>query len=444
VNCSDHEVNIKILLDAVVAAGDLTTKQRNTLLAEMTEAVGDRVVRGNYDQTLALSLGSAQAGDMVNVHARLIGAMEQSGQLDRALEALPSDDAIAERKLAGRGLTAPELAVVLAYSKIWLYAELLDSDVPEDAYLSSELARYFPAPLPERFAAQMHGHRLRREIIATQVTNSLVDRAGSTFVFRLREETGAPPSEIARAYAAAREIFAMPRLWADVEALDNHAAADAQIAMLFEGRKLVERAARWLVRNRRRPIDVAATVAQFSPAVTALAGLFPGVLEGEDREAWDATIERLTGAGIATELATRVAGLSPLFSALDIAEVAEAADRPIEHVAPLYFRLGSRLQLPWLRERIVELPRPNRWQGLARAALRQELYTLHRALTWEALATLGAPAGAGPADEVDDWAQEHAAALERCLSILADIRAARTYDVTTLTVALREVRNLLG
>jgi glutamate dehydrogenase len=185
-------------------------------------------------------------------------------------------------------------------------------------------------------------------------------------------------------------------------------------------------------------------VAQFAPAAATLAGLFPGVLEAEDRQAWDATIERATDAGVPAELATTVAGLSPLFSALDIAEVADAADRPIDNVAPLYFKLGSRLQLPWLRERIVELPRTNRWQGLARAALRQELYTLHRALTWEALATLGAPAGAGPDEEVDDWAQEHAAALERCLSVLADIRAARTYDVTTLTVALREVRNLLG
>ena len=233
VNCSDHEVNIKVLLDSVVDAGDMTVKQRNALLAEMTEAVAERVLRGSYTQTQALSLARAQAPAMLDVHDRMMRDLEAAGRLDRALEALPDSETVAERRQAGAGLTQPELAVVLAYSKITLYAELLETDLPEDQALGAELSRYFPAPLPERFGEQIAAHRLRREIVATRVTNDLVDRAGTTFVFRLREDTGAAAADIARAYAVARDVFDVRSLWADVEALDGQVAADVQYEMLL-------------------------------------------------------------------------------------------------------------------------------------------------------------------------------------------------------------------
>ena len=207
VNCSDHEVNIKVLLDTVVAEGDMTVKQRNALLAEMTDAVAERVLRGSYTQTQALSLARAQAPAMLDVHDRVMRDLEAAGRLDRALEALPDAETVAERRTAGLGLTQPELAVVLAYAKITLYAALLESDLPEDSALDDELDLYFPAPLPERFGDVMRRHRLRREIVATRVTNDLIDRAGTTFVFRLREDTGASPADIARASIVAREVF---------------------------------------------------------------------------------------------------------------------------------------------------------------------------------------------------------------------------------------------
>ena len=166
---------------------------------------------------------------MVDVHARMIQQLEQVAGLDRELEFLPDDETIAERKGAHAGLVAPELAVVMAYCKIQLYAELLESDLPEDPYLAHDLERYFPPPLPERYSDRMPSHRLRREIIATVVANQLVDRAGTTFAFRLREETGAPPSMLARAYAVAREVFEMRAFWAAVEALDNEVDADGQL-----------------------------------------------------------------------------------------------------------------------------------------------------------------------------------------------------------------------
>ncbi|MGH2824274.1 MAG: NAD-glutamate dehydrogenase, partial [Thermoleophilaceae bacterium] len=249
VDCSDHEVNIKVLLDAAVADGDLTGKQRNELLAGMTDSVAELVLKNNYEQSETLSLAEAQAAAMVDVHSRFLERLEASRKLDRELEALPGGEELAERKREHQGLTRPELAVALAYSKIDLYAELLDSDVPEDPHLSAELDRYFPDPLPERFGELMRSHRLRREIIATQVVNNMLHGGGTTFTFRLHEESGAPASEIARAYAAARDIFEMRPQWGEIEALDNQVEASVQIEMLLAGRRLIERCSRWLLRN---------------------------------------------------------------------------------------------------------------------------------------------------------------------------------------------------
>ena len=241
VDCSDREVNIKILLDAVVEAGDLTEKQRNELLVEMTDEVAALVLQDNYEQSETLSLAEANAASMVDVHQRFLRFLESRSNLDRELEALPDDEEIGERKRDHGGLTRPELAVLLAYSKIDLKEAILDSDVPEDPYLSAELERYFPAPLPERFGAQMREHRLGRQIVATQVVNNMLHGGGTTFAFRLHEETGAPASQIARAYACAREIFEMRPLWGEIEQLDTRCDASVQIDLLLEGRRLVER-----------------------------------------------------------------------------------------------------------------------------------------------------------------------------------------------------------
>jgi glutamate dehydrogenase len=441
VDCSDHEVNIKILLDSIVAAGDMTEKQRNELLAGMTDDVSGLVLRDNRTQTLALSLARAQAPAMLDVHDRLIRSLEQAGKLDRALEKLPDIETIGERTTARLGLTQPELAVLLAYSKITLYAALLDSDLPEDPHLSHELARYFPPPLPDRYGAQMERHRLRREIIATHVTNNLVDRAGTTFAFRMQEDTGAPASDIARAYAVARDVFDMPRLWDEVEALDNRVAADVQHRMLLEARKLVERATRWLLRSRRRPLDIAAEVERFAAGARSLAGTLPDALAESDREDWDATVASLVSAEVPGPLAERVASLGALFAALDVVEVAGGTGRPVEDVGALHFLVGGRLHLHWLRDRIAELPRANRWEAMARAALRDDLFSLHAELTADVIT--GGPPEGDPGARLDAWIAANSAPVERCAGMFTDIMAAGTFDLTTLPVALRELRNLI-
>jgi glutamate dehydrogenase len=440
VGCSDHEVNIKILVDAAVADGDLTRKQRNALLASMTDAVAELVLKDTYEQTETLTMGELNSAGMLDVHARFIQRLEQSRNLDRALETLPSDEAIGERKREHRGLTRPELATLLAYSKIDLYARLLDSDVPEDPYLSRELEDYFPDPLPERFRERMRDHRLWREITATQVVNNVVHGGGSTFVFRLQEETGAAASDIARAYSVAREVFGMREQWGAIEGLDNRVDAATQTAMLLAGRRLLERSTRWLLRNRRRPLAISDTVGFFRPGATALYDAVPRLLAPADAQPLAARTDELRDAGVPEQLAAHVASLGTMSAAFDIVEVAHETGLDVEPVAAVHFQLGDQLRLHWLGDRIVALPRTDRWGALARAALRDDLYGLHRALTCEVLTS---EFTGGDADErVNAWIVANAGS-ERYLATLGDVRVGRLFDLTTLPVVVREVRNLL-
>ncbi|MCA1844115.1 MAG: NAD-glutamate dehydrogenase, partial [Actinobacteria bacterium] len=283
VDCSDHEVNIKILLGTVVADGEMTLRQRDRLLAEMTDEISVMVLRDNYDQTGALATARAQAGPMVDVHARYLRKLESEGSLDRAIEFLPSDEVLAQRRSNGTGLTSPEFAVLLAYTKLDVASRLLASDACEDPWFARELTAYFPEPLrDERFAPAMARHPLRREIIATRVTNLLVDRAGTSFIHRLTEETGASVPELAAAHTAAWEIFRLEEMWSTVEALDNIVPAAIQIEMMLPVRRLAERATRWLVRHGPRPLDVTAAVSTFSPGAAVLAGLLPALLSPAD------------------------------------------------------------------------------------------------------------------------------------------------------------------
>jgi glutamate dehydrogenase len=441
VDCSDHEVNIKILLDAIVKAGDMTEKQRNELLSEMTEEVGQLVLRDNYEQTQALSNAVTLAHPMVDVHARYIRALEHSGALNRELEFLPSDEALVERRSEGKGLTTPEFAILLSYSKITLYKRLLASDLPEDPYLSGELERYFPTPLRERFRDRMREHRLRREITATCVTNEMVNKGGPSFVFRLGEETGAAPADIARAYTTARDVFDMGALWSEIEALDNRVEAQMQTRMLLDWRKLVERATRWLLRNRRSPLDIADTVSYFSEGASELTGRIPQLLLDGDREALERARDQLVEENVPPELAQRVAMLGALFSELDIVDVASATDTPVEAAAEVYFTLGDRLKLHWLRRHIEALPRDNRWRALARAALRDDLYGQQAELTAEILRST--PEDLPGPERIEAWVEANRESVERALQVLTDINSSGAFDLATLSVGLREIRNLI-
>jgi glutamate dehydrogenase len=429
------------LLDAIVEAGDMTDKQRNELLASMTDEVGDLVLRDNYQQTQAINQALALAHPMVDVHTRYLHSLEHEGRLDRSLEFLPGDEELGERRSDNRGLTAPEIAILLSYSKITTYQDLLDSDAPEDPYLSRELERYFPTPLRDRFREQIHEHRLHRQITATHITNSLVNRCGPSFVFRLGEETGAEAPDIARAYMAAREIFSLRSLWDDVEGLDNVVEAGIQTKIMLDARKLVERATRWLLRYRRTPLDIGGTISHFSEGANELAESIPAILVDGDRESVDNAAGRLIEAGVPKDLAERAAALGPMFPALDITDVSNANGEPLDTAAAVYFTLGDRLKLHWLRRHIEALPRDNRWRTLARSALRDDIFNQQAALTEEVLRNT--PQDEPPDERIETWAQTNEGPVHRAMQVLADINSSGTFDLSTLSVALREIRNLI-
>jgi glutamate dehydrogenase len=329
---------------------------------------------------------------------------------------------------------------MMAYGKIHLYSELLDSDLPEDDYLEHDLDHYFPQPL-KRFRDQMRSHRLRREIIATVVANELVDRGGSTFAFRLGEESGAPTPLLARGYTVAREVFRLLSFWRSVEALDGQIDASIQLDMLIEARRLAERGTRALVRGNPTRIDIDGAVRRFEPGVRLLEEQLEDLLQGTDRDRFRQRAQELQDAGVPPQLARRVAAMPSQPAAFDVVTVAADGRHDLTAAAQAYFRIGSRLELNWLRDRIVELPRANRWEVLARTALREELLGAQRELTRE---VLEATVGAADTDQaIDRWSATHEAGVERLLQTLAEIRASGTYDTTTLAVALREVRGLI-
>ncbi|MCF3104538.1 NAD-glutamate dehydrogenase [Streptomyces roseoverticillatus] len=441
VDTSDHEVNIKILLNALVTDGDMTVKQRNKLLAEMTDEVGELVLRNNYAQNVALANAVAQAPSLLHAHQRIMRRLGRDGHLDRALEFLPADRQIRERLSAGRGLTQPELAVLLAYIKITTAEELLATGLPDDPYLERLLHAYFPQPLTTGYREQVDGHALRREIITTVLVNDTVNSGGSTFLHRLREETGASLEEIVRAQTAARAIFELGSVWDAVEGLDNVVAAGVQTQIRLHSRRLVERGTRWLLNNRPQPLELAGTIEFFHDGVAKVWDELPKLLKGADMEWWQSIHDELVAAGVPDELAVRVAGFSSVFPALDIVAVADRAGKEPLDVAEVYYDLGDRLHITQLMDRIIELPRADRWQSMARASIREDLYAAHSALTADILSV--GNGSSTPEQRFASWEEKNAAILGRARTTLDEIRGSDAFDLANLSVAMRTMRTLL-
>ncbi|WP_025771638.1 NAD-glutamate dehydrogenase [Thioalkalivibrio sp. HK1] len=440
VDCSDREVNIKILLNDVVSSGDMTSKQRNRLLEEMGDEVASDVLRNNYLQTQALGTARSLAASLLEVHSRLIRRLERDGVLMPAIEYLPEREEIEERRAAGKGLLTPELSVLMAYVKIHLFERLLASGLSTEPFASSELQGYFPSPLRDRHADRMSAHPLAQEIVSTVVANEMVNRCGITFAYRLGEETGADEADIARAYLVARDVYEMDRIWRSIESLDHRVPAAAQIMMLQETRKLAERAARWLLRNRPRPLDVERDGIRFADGVKALRGLLRDLLTAENRRVIDENALGLMQQGVPEEIALEVAGCNDLLFALDVVEIAHSADTPFEESATVYFTIGEALDFYWIRAQIGLLSRENRWEALARAALRDDLHVQLSALALDALRMNAGDST--PAERVEIWLSQNHIPLARCREILSDLRSMERTDFTMISVAMGEIRTL--
>ena len=439
VDCSDREVNIKILLDGEVADGDLTRKQRDALLAEMTDEVTDLVLRDNYLQAQALARTVASTRQRGPRYLGLLRTVEQAGRVERGLD--PDREPSNRRAPAGEMLTVPELAFLFAHTKIMVYDALLDSDVPEDPYLAHELRRYFPTPLRERFARRMQAHPLRREIIASSVANEVVNRLDFTATFTVADYMGATLAEIARAFTVVREILGLRRLWADVEALDGRVPMAVQTEMVDDIGRVLTSLMRWLLRHRRPPIDVDAEVSRFGDHLASLAPALRRLLGPAGREACELRAAQFVGEGVPAGLADEVAWLGVVMTAPDVIEVAVAAGETAESVAAVQAALCDRLRLDWLREQMDGLAFATRWETLSRLGVRDELFDHRRALTAAVLRS--APPGRAPEDRVHAWAGANPAAVARYERLVADIERGGSVDVTTLTVALSELRNLV-
>jgi glutamate dehydrogenase len=440
VSCSDKEVNIKILLDGIVAAGDLTLKQRNELLSGMTEEVSQLVLRENYLQTRAISLAVVQSLRSSDLHSRYINELERTGKLDRSLEFLPNEKALMEQKLIGKGLSSPGIAVLFCYSKIILKESILASDVPEDPYLKQFLISYFPKPLQARFAKQMEDHPLKREIIATRLSNIIINEMGFSFIYRMQDETGAPVSAIVRAYIISRSVFHMDDIWAQIEDLDHQINATqlAEIMMIYL--RLLRRVTRWVLRNQRSRFDMTKTVALYAPAMQELKNSFPAVYGQKNRELYLATFESYVTSGIPEKLAHELTITRGLFAAMDIIDVAQLLSIKISKSAETYFYIEEFLDLAWIRTQIIIHPTENHWEGLSREALRDDLDWQQRQLT---AGIINFDTKHDTLEEcVDRWADMHHTLIDRWRQVLVNLQSGSALNYTMFFVAIRELLDL--
>ena len=439
VSASDHEVNIKILLNDAVASGDLPSQQRNPLLAKMTDEVADLVLDDNYAQSRVLGFASHNAPATLANDARMIDYLERSGQLNRALEFLPSAGELSQRAAVGQGLTRPELATLLAYGKISLYNELIRSQLPESPFLHNYLVDYFPTHTRKKYRKLMDRHQLRHEIITTALTNEMLNYMGPTFVYRMAELGGVGYIEVARAYAAVMDVFSMKSAWLDIRELDNRVSCGAQYEMMWYAIGLVERATAWLLRNWSTPIDIAATVEHFRPGVRQLFECMPKSLAAPNRAVQARNARKLLKHGVPSRVAGHFAGFIAMSSALDIVEVARQSTHSVSDAARVYFTLGARLELPWLRDNVAQLDTPSHWHTMARFELQNDLRQEHRALTTIALEL---NPSAGPKALLKTWLQRNHNHKERFLEGMRELVAAGKPDYATMSVAISQLKKL--
>ncbi len=438
VDCSDHEVNIKILIDSLVTAGKVRPDERKDLLESMTDEVSQLVLTDNEDQNDLIGTSRANAASMLPVHARQIQYLVDERGLNRELEALPSEKEIHRRSEAGIGLTSPELSTLMAHVKLGLKEEMLRTELPEQDVFASRLPEYFPTPLRDRFGPEIRTHQLRREIVTTMLINHLVDTAGISYAFRIAEDVGVNPVDAVRTYVATDAIFGVGHIWRRIRAAHLPVALSDRLTL--DTRRLIDRAGRWLLNYRPQPLAVGAEINRFAAKVRHLTPRMSEWLRGDDKAIVEKEAAEFTEQGAPPDLAYRVAAGLYRFSLLDIIDVADITETDAAEVADTYFALMDRLGTDSLLTAVSELPRNDRWHSLARLAIRDDIYASLRSLCFDVLA-VGEPDESGE-EKIAEWEHLSASRVERARRTLLEIQESGEKDLATLSVAARQIRRM--
>jgi glutamate dehydrogenase len=442
VDTSDHEVNIKVLLRKCLDNGTMTLPIRNKLLSSMTDDVASLVLRDNYLQTQALSVSETRAAEHLQLHVRTMHLLEKSGLLNRAVEFLPNSNEIAEYQRLGRGLTRPELAVMLAYAKIWLYEQLLDSDLPEDPFMQGDLITYFPEALRQKFGKEIPKHQLAREIIVTAVTNSIVNRAGTNFVLSLADQTGASAATIARAYLVVREAFGLRDLWRIIEALDNQISAKTQIAMHAVTRDVIDKSVLWFLTQDAPPKQLTPVIATYRDGLKKLSDWLNKNAKSGLLDSVTMKSQQMVTDGVPASLATSIAILPTMATSLDILHLAFRYKISIGDAAEIFFNLGQRLHIDWLFERARDIQAQTPWQREAAKAIIQDISAIQCRVTETILKSAGGPKSSSLAQRLAHWIDKNNAKIERYDTQVSEWRSFGAVDIATLTLASRQLSGL--
>jgi glutamate dehydrogenase len=438
VDCSDHEVNIKILIDALVSTGKVSADDRTNLLLSMTDEVGDLVLIDNKDQNDLMGTSRANSASLLSVHARQIKDLESEGRLNRELEALPSEKEIRRRTEAGIGLTSPELATLMAHVKLDLKQKVLSSDLPDQEVFASRLPRYFPTPLREQFTPEIRTHQLRREIITTMLVNDVVDTAGITYVYRVMEDVGVGPVDAVRAYVATDAIFGVEKVWRAIRATGLPVHVTDRLTL--DLRRQVDRAGRWLLNYRPQPLAVGAEINRFAKTVAELTPRMRGWLRGDDQAIVEKDVGRFVDHGVPEDLAYMVASGLNQYVLLDIIDIADIVERDPAEVGDTYFALMDYLNVDALLTAVSGLPRDDRWHSLARLAIRDDIYGSLRSLCFDVLG-VGEPDETGE-QKIEEWELINGSRVKRARRTLNEIYQSDERDLATLSVAARQIRSM--
>jgi glutamate dehydrogenase len=440
VNCSDKEVNIKILLNSIVNAGDLTPKQRNELLSAMTDEVAKLVLRDNFLQTRAISLSASQALRSIEIQARYMNELERTGKLDRKLEFLPDEKTLMERKQKGLGLSKPSIAVLLCYAKIILKEQILATDVPEEIYMDLVLKSCFPKMLQDLFGDRMQNHPLRREIIATKLCNIIINEMGFAFVYRLQDETGASVASIVRAYMITRTVLGMESAWKEIEALGNTVNAQKQFELMMLYVRISRRVTRWFLRTQRKSLAISEVLKTYTKGVEALRKVLPDAFGPHQKQLYDEYYNEQVEAGVPKHLAHELSVTRGLFSAMDIIDISHKKKMSIALVAEIYFGIGEYLDITWIRNQVISHSAENNWESLSREALRDDLDWQQRQLTDGLIAYDSKDTDLRI--KLESWGDAHSDLMERWRSILLELKSSTGLNYTMFFVAIRELIDL--